>query len=155
MKISKSIEQGLYVVLMLALQQDHTPVKSQVLSQQLAVSDSYLKKILRKLVVADVIDSNASKDGGYTLKRSVEQITFYDVAQAVDNAGELQLPNLKLAEKVFPGDTTHIQKSQQLAADVFGTAQANFNQALSQQTVSQLLEPGSYEHGIIDWRTQH
>lgn len=77
MKISKSVEQGIYVTLMLALQKNHTPVKSLVLSQRLEVSDSYLKKILRKLVVADIINSNASKDGGYTLKRSVETITFF------------------------------------------------------------------------------
>lgn len=44
MKINKSVEQGVYVLLMMALQKDHAPVKSHVLSQILGVSDSYLKR---------------------------------------------------------------------------------------------------------------
>lgn len=52
MKISKSLEQATFVLLMLALQKEHWPIKSIVFSQRLGVSDSYLKKVLRKLVVA-------------------------------------------------------------------------------------------------------
>ena len=48
MKISKSFEQGMYVLLMLGLQKDNQIVKSNVMSNILHVSDSYLKKILRK-----------------------------------------------------------------------------------------------------------
>nr|WEJ76209.1 hypothetical protein M8286_08715 [Streptococcus suis] len=44
MKINKSVEQAVYVLIILALQEDHRPVKSHVLSQVLQVSDSYLKK---------------------------------------------------------------------------------------------------------------
>ncbi len=152
MKISKSIEQGIYVTLMLALQKNHTPVKSLVLSQRLEVSDSYLKKILRKLVVADIIDSNASKDGGYTLKRSVATITFFDIAQAVDNLGDMQFPDLHLAEKVFPGNDAHIQKSKTIAGDVLEEAQTNFNTVLKQYPLSLLLEENAYQNGLIDWQ---
>ncbi len=70
----QSIEQGIYVVLMLALQKNHEPIKSYTMSQILDVSDSYLKKILRKLVIAGLINSNASKDGGFTLAKSVRDI---------------------------------------------------------------------------------
>ena len=44
MKISKSLEQAIFVLLMLALQKDKTPVKSFILSKKLEISDSYLKK---------------------------------------------------------------------------------------------------------------
>ncbi|URN96263.1 MAG: Rrf2 family transcriptional regulator [Candidatus Pristimantibacillus lignocellulolyticus] len=37
------------------------------------VSDSYLKKILRQLVVAGLVTSSASKDGGYQLARSIKK----------------------------------------------------------------------------------
>lgn len=46
MKVNKSVEQAIYVLVILALQKDHAPIKSRVLSQILQVSDSYLKKIL-------------------------------------------------------------------------------------------------------------
>ena len=49
MKINKSVEQAIYVLLILALQKDGEPLKSRVLSTHLKVSDSYLKKILMKL----------------------------------------------------------------------------------------------------------
>ena len=42
MKINGSVAQGVYVLLMLAFQKDHPPLKSQVLSARLAVPDSYL-----------------------------------------------------------------------------------------------------------------
>ncbi|MFO8479000.1 Rrf2 family transcriptional regulator, partial [Staphylococcus aureus] len=51
MKISKHFEQGIYVLLILATQEGQGAVKSQTLSEKLEVSDSSLKKILRKLVV--------------------------------------------------------------------------------------------------------
>ena len=84
MKISKSFEQGIYVLLMLGLQKDNQTVKSNVMSTILQVSDSYLKKILRKLVLAELITSNASKDGGFQLKKSLKQITLYDVYNAIE-----------------------------------------------------------------------
>lgn len=49
MKINKSVEQAIYVLLILALQKDGEPLKSRILSAHLKVSDSYLKKILMKL----------------------------------------------------------------------------------------------------------
>ena len=44
MKISKSLEQAIFVLLMLALQKDKITVKSFILSKKLEISDSYLKK---------------------------------------------------------------------------------------------------------------
>ncbi|GEN94473.1 Rrf2 family transcriptional regulator [Pediococcus ethanolidurans] len=152
MKLNKSVEQGIYVILILALQKDHLPLKSQLLSQRLKVSDSYLKKVLRKLVVAGLVNSSANKDGGYTLKRPVTEISLYDISQAVDNVGTLQLPELHLAKQVFPGDDAHIQRSEALAHTTFQKAQEDFNTVLKKALVSSLLEPSSYENGKIDWR---
>ena len=64
MKINKSMEQAVYVIAILALQEGHTSVKSHIISEILRVSDSYLKKILIKLSKAGLIQSNASKTGG-------------------------------------------------------------------------------------------
>jgi len=114
MKIKGSVEQGVYVLLMLAVQKDHLPLKSQLLSQRLEVSDSYLKKILRKLVVAGLVSSNVSKDGGFTLGRQINEITMLAVCQAVDDSMSLQLPTLNLAERVFPGSPEHIKQSTDL-----------------------------------------
>ena len=49
MKLNKSFEQAVYVLTMLALQENHTPVKSRVLSDILEVSDSYLNFLLQSV----------------------------------------------------------------------------------------------------------
>ncbi|WP_047999119.1 Rrf2 family transcriptional regulator [Lactiplantibacillus herbarum] len=153
MKIKGSVEQGVYVLLMLAIQKDHLPLKSQLLSERLEVSDSYLKKILRKLVVADLIASNASKDGGFTLGRPISEITMLDVCQAVDDSASLQLPTLNLAERVFPGSPEHIKQSTKLVADTFERSQTAFNTELANMTLNKLLESESVQRGVIDWRS--
>ena len=48
MRLSKKLEQGIYVVFMLALQLEGRPIKSHILSEKLEVSDSYLKKNIGK-----------------------------------------------------------------------------------------------------------
>ena len=52
MTVNRCVEQGIYVVLILSLQKDHRPLRSSELSDMLSVSDSYLKKVLRRLVLA-------------------------------------------------------------------------------------------------------
>ena len=90
MKISKHFEQGIYVLLILATQENQGAVKSQTLSEKLEVSDSSLKKILRKLVVANLITSNASKDGGFQLNQSIEDITVKEVIEAISNGDVIE-----------------------------------------------------------------
>ena len=84
MKLNKSFEQATYVITMLALQKEHQPVKSHVLSQVLQVSDSYLKKVLMKLSKAGLVVSSASKTGGYQLAQPVEDISLKDVFFALE-----------------------------------------------------------------------
>lgn len=151
MKISKGVEQGVYVLLMMALQTEHRPLKSQLLSERLEVSDSYLKKILRRLVVAGLIESIASKEGGFILRRVIATISLYDVCQAVDEIDHLQLPDLHLAQKLFPGDVNHIQQSERLTTQTFAAANDAFSVQLKQLTLDRLLEPASYQSGVVDW----
>lgn len=151
MKINRSVEQGVYVMLMLALQKGHTPIKSQVLSARLEVSDSYLKKILRKLVVAGLVNSSASKDGGFTIGCDVAVVSLLDVCSAVDATDQLIMPELNLANRVFTGDKAHIAQSQKLVNHAFSEAQLAFNAKLAQVKLSSLLEQGSFQYGVVDW----
>lgn len=82
--MSSAVEQSLVVLVMLALQKDGLPVKSHVLSEHLEVSESYLKKTMRKLVVANLIKAIASKEGGFKLARNTNDITLLDVYEAIE-----------------------------------------------------------------------
>ena len=63
MRINQSFEQGVVCLLMLSLQKDGRAVGSETLSELMGVSDSYLKKTLRKLVLAGLVESRAGRDG--------------------------------------------------------------------------------------------
>ena len=66
MKIRKSFEQAICILLLIGAQDK--PIKSHELSEKLLVSDSYLKKITRQLVVSGLISSMANKRGGFGRK---------------------------------------------------------------------------------------
>lgn len=149
MKINKSVEQAVFVTLMLALQKDHTPVKSGVLSKKLGVSDSYLKKILRQLVVAGLVKSSASKDGGYQLERSIETITLYDLYDAVESK-QFTYTSEELARNLFTNEE-HIKQSEQKIINAFNNGFIDFYDQLKQVYLSGLLEEGKYENGWIEW----
>ena len=149
MKISKSFEQGIYVLLMLGLQKDNQTVKSNVMSTILQVSDSYLKKILRKLVLAELITSNASKDGGFQLKKSLKQITLYDVYNAIET-DIITFDVSDLAEHVF-NDDEHTKQSKKKVIDTIDFGIKAFNSQLASVNLSELLIEENDGYPKIDW----
>ena len=148
MKISKSFEQGIYVLLMLGLQKDNQTVKSNVMSTILQVSDSYLKKILRKLVLAELITSNASKDGGFQLKKSLKQITLYDVYNAIET-DIITFDVSDLAEHVF-NDDEHTKQSKKKVIDTIDLGIKAFNSQLASVNLSELLIEENDSYPKID-----
>lgn len=152
MKINQSVEQGIYVVLMLALQKDHTPVKSSVLSSILEVSDSYLKKILRKMVVEGIITSSASKDGGFALARPVTELTVYDVYHAVDGGG-IGISLSGMAHRIFVDDEK-LRRDEERVISTFEKATEAYEEELKKLKLSDLLIKKNYENGWKDWGAQ-
>ena len=150
MHVSKNFEQGIFVLLILATQFDHRPLKSGQLSQVMQVSDSSLKKTLRKLVVADLIESTASKDGGFILKRTPEKISLLDVMQAID-APLINYTSTRVAQSIFP-DTAHTKQSELIVQQALEKGGIAFGQALAQVKLDQLLQTDSWSKGSIDWR---
>lgn len=150
MKISKHFEQATYVLLLLATQKNHTPLKSSTLSRLLQVSDSSLKKILRKLVVADLITSSASKDGGFKLKQAIGSITLLAVLEAVEETPLIAYKNSQLAQEIFP-NKAHTLESEQIVTQAILQGEQNFKQAFAPITLDQLLEADSIQFGAIDW----
>lgn len=149
MKVNKSVEQGIYVLCILALQKGHTSVKSQTLSRLLQVSDSYLKKILAKMVKADLITSSANRAGGYQLARPVTEISAYDVFAAFDQDKDV-LELQHLAENIFP-DKEHAQQSEALIVDAFDRGFNDLNEELKKLKISDLLRAEYLDEGYQDW----
>ncbi|MCT3058813.1 RrF2 family transcriptional regulator [Leuconostoc citreum] len=161
MKMSNAVEQSLVVLVMLALQKDELPIKSYLLSNRLEVSESYLKKTMRKLVVAGIVQAIASKEGGFKLARSIADITLLDVYEAIEGDGSF-IHSTQLADRIFLNQASNkpvedVQQALEVAVDdvltVFNDAEADFKKRLQNYTIAKLLQHINVdEFGKIDWR---
>lgn len=145
MKLNKSVEQAVYVLLLLALQKDHRPLKSQVLSQNLQVSDSYLKKILIKLSHADLVQASASKQSGYQL----DQISLKDVYFALDQ--QTKTITFSHLSKALFAEPEHIKESEQKIVQTLLAGEEAFYERLDELKLASLLHKEAYTTGVIDW----
>ena len=98
MRIRKSFEQAICILLLIGT--NDGPLKSHELSKKLDVSDSYLKKVTRQLVVAGLITSKASKLGGFILNKKMNDISFLDIFEAIEGK-EKFIETTHLVDKVF------------------------------------------------------
>jgi len=149
MVVNRCVEQGIYVVLILSLEKDHRPLRSTQLSAILSVSDSYLKKILRKLVLADIITSNAGKDGGFCLARSIEDISVYDVYSALEGT-DCDLKLSGIGNRIFIYGK-EFAKEEEKVVSAFNCANAAFAEELRKLKISELASKEHYQNGTVDF----
>ena len=76
MKLTNATEQALAIMAMLAVQHQSIPVSSETIYTKLAVSPSYVKKLLRKLVVARLIGGVSGNNGGFYLEKAPSDISL-------------------------------------------------------------------------------
>lgn len=89
MKLSSGWEQSIYVLLILNELPNGKSINSLALSERLNTSHSYLKKIIKLLVNEGLIISTPGKNGGFSLEKPLEEITFYDVFMAIEGRGKI------------------------------------------------------------------
>ena len=138
MKIKGSLEQAVCILLVIAHTRGHAPVKSYTLSERLGLSDSYLKKIMRQLVVAGLVDSEAGKKGGFVLKRAPKNISLLDVFEAIESTAPF-LSTTNLVDKVFPKEKMIAHEKEQQIISVFTRAEQDYRQSLSQFTLDHVV----------------
>ena len=138
MKIKGSLEQAVCILLVIAHTKGHAPVKSYTLSERLGLSDSYLKKIMRQMVVAGLVDSEAGKKGGFVLKRAPKNISLLDVFEAIESTAPF-LSTTNLVDKVFPKEKMIAHEKEQQIISVFTRAEQAYRQSLSQFTLDHVV----------------
>ena len=138
MKIKGSLEQAVCILLVIAHTKGHAPVKSYTLSERLGLSDSYLKKIMRQLVVAGLVDSEAGTKGGFVLKRAPKNISLLDVFEAIESTAPF-LSTTNLVDKVFPKEKMIAHEKEQQIISVFTRAEQAYRQSLSQFTLDHVV----------------
>lgn len=89
MKLTMSSEMGIHAVWFLATLDTDEPVLSVVIAEGIAVSESYLIKVLKRLVEARILASRKGKRGGYMLRKTPRQISLGDIVQACEGSGSI------------------------------------------------------------------
>ncbi|MDQ0207622.1 Rrf2 family transcriptional regulator [Alkalicoccobacillus murimartini] len=137
MKVKGGVEQAACILVILATQVEDRPVKSDVISSRLNVSSSYLKKVMRKLVVHKLIQSVSGTNGGFTMARPIDELTALDLFNAIEGSGDfLQLDGL--FQRTFP-ESDITDKGEQIFKDGFLKAQISYRETLGQLSLKEML----------------
>ena len=85
MRIPRRVDYGLRALIYLSVQDPGKCCSiTAIAKQQQGVPKKFLEKIIQDLVRCGLIKSQRGACGGYTLARSPEQISFYDVIEAIE-----------------------------------------------------------------------
>ncbi len=136
MKIRKSFEQAICILLLIGTHDG--PLKSHELSQILDVSDSYLKKVTRQLVVAGLITSKASKLGGFVLNKKMDDISFFDIFEAIEGK-EKFIQTTHLVDKVFD-PTFNVKQTESVIMNYLNDAEYQYKSKLKEINLAEITK---------------
>jgi Rrf2 family protein len=84
MQIPRRVNYGLRAVIYLAGQNPEKCCSIAEIAQQQGVPKKFLEKIIKDLMLKELIKSKRGSCGGYSLARSANEISFYDVIEAIE-----------------------------------------------------------------------
>ncbi|WP_078392273.1 RrF2 family transcriptional regulator [Shouchella patagoniensis] len=137
MKIKSGVEQAVCILVILATQSDKQHVKSETISTRLHVSPSYLKKVMRKLVISRLITSVPGNSGGFSLARSPNSITMLDILDAIESDKPF-LQTEGLIQRVFP-ETTAAEAGSERLERIFLKAEKSYRSSLQETTLAEAI----------------
>lgn len=137
-KLTNATEQALAVMAMLSTQEEAIPLSSVAIYQKLSVSSSYMSKLLRKLVVAEVIEGVSGKSGGFYIKKDLSQITLLDIVEAIEGPFH-SFPHSGVLERAFSDFTEIAQNGDKLIADYFHRADDYWSEELESVCIKDVL----------------
>lgn len=151
MKLTNATEQALAIMALLSTQEKTVPVSSTAIYQKLSVSPSYIRKLLRKLVVSNIIEGVSGNNGGFYIKRDLSEITLLNIVEAIEEPFH-SFPKVGVLERAFSDFTKIAQTGDEQIADCFAKADNKWNQELKRITVKDILSEVFREYGEIPHR---
>lgn len=135
MKLARSFEQSMAIMIAIARQPTNSPISASVLASKLKLSPTYSQKLLRKLVLAELIKASPGVGGGFLMAKDANQISIVDIMQAVDETSHTFHPTGTLELAINSSGITATEKINR----AFQTADLVWLQVLSQTKLSDLL----------------
>ncbi|WEV45628.1 Rrf2 family transcriptional regulator [Streptococcaceae bacterium ESL0687] len=154
MQFTKAFEQGVCVMAMLTTQDPNIPLASKSIHKHLGVSMTYIQKIVRKLVVSNLLVSVSGKNGGFQLARPASEITYLDVVEAIEGPIDT-FPNTNLIGRVLRdiADDAKIIKAEEALHESFRQADELWRQSLAARKIDDLVNESlnGKEFYTINW----
>lgn len=153
MKLSNSFIQSFAIIVMLAELPEGSYLKASEISQRMEVSHTYLQKIAKKLKNAGIIQSEASKTGGYVLNKDVKEISFYDVFRAIETQDSF-LRNVKtdVIHTMFLSDEL-VDQYGNLTLDILNEAEEKYLGVLKEHSIEEIVPRDENGNLLeIDWK---
>lgn len=161
MKFSVGVEYALHCLLYMVNMEEGKSVGIRDLATFQGVSETYLSKVYAKLSKAGIIKSISGVKGGYALARSADDITFWNVVEAVEGSedffqcAEIRQNNILLDKDNLPDTHT---KCPCLIKVVMLEAENEMKKYLSKKTIGWLYNevykkklPKDVEIATIEW----
>ncbi|AVK64729.1 Rrf2 family transcriptional regulator [Lactobacillus sp. CBA3606] len=139
MQLAKSFEQAACILVLLATQRPDIPLTADVIHERIGGSATYIRKIIRKLVVADLVASTSGNNGGVQLARSPETITIKDAVLAIE--GPLHtFPDHGYFDQVFKDVEPVADEGTKVVNAIFAQADERWLSFLAQQKIATLIK---------------
>ncbi|MGN7409838.1 RrF2 family transcriptional regulator [Sporosarcina sp. SAFN-010] len=149
MQMKAGFEQSIYAILLLNLLPEKAVLPGEAISHQLGTSPTYSKKMLRKLVRADLITSTTGSKGGFKLKQKAENIRTYDVYLAIEGQQSLY------SSSGILDDMLELDKEDRccILVDLMDDAEVAWKNVLKQKTIASLFEDMHADHLLEELKT--
>ncbi len=152
MKLTKGFEQATCIIVLLATQDPGIPLSSQEINNRLKGSPTYLRKIIRKLVVSKLVNSVSGNNGGFTLATDAENINLLQVVEALEGPIET-FSDSGLINQVFKEFGSASGEGIAILRNAFNNADALWRESLRTKTVYQLIKEavGEEKIALFNW----
>jgi Rrf2 family protein len=161
MKFSVGVEYAIHCLLYMVNSEEGKSLGIRDLAAFQGVSETYLSKVYAKLSKSGIVKSVPGVKGGYALARNAEEITFWDVVEAIEGSepffqcAEIRQKNILLDKDNLPDTYT---KCPCLIKVVMLEAEDEMRKYLSNKTLSWLYDevynkklPKEAENAMIEW----
>ncbi len=153
MKLTKSFEQAVCIFAILCTQKKEIPVASRTITLRMNGSHTYLRKIIRKLVVADLVKSVPGNKGGFSLAKNPAEISVIEVVEAIEGSIDTY-QSTGIIPRVFNDVTNEIAESgDSYLHSIFQGADQRWQAELQKVSVLEIVTDvlGEEKVSFIDW----
>ena len=161
MKFSIGVEYAIHCLLYMVNSEEGKSIGIRDLATFQGISETYLSKVYAKLSKSGIVKSIPGVKGGYALARSAENITFWDIVEAVEGSepffqcAEIRQKNILLDKDNLPDTYT---KCPCLIKNVMLEAENEMKNYLKNKTLAWLYDevynkmlPKDVEKATIEW----